>query len=170
MPVIDIMFVCTGNICRSPLAHRVFEKELAERGLQQAVSVESSGTGGWHVGEDADSRMRRTAARHGLTLHHPAQRLSRRDVQDTHLLFAMAESHYREIRSMLRDPADLEGRLYLFRQFDPALGTSLPVTVDRAPDVPDPYYGGPDGFEDVYTMVERTCRAIVDEMQAGRLP
>tara|TARA_B100000614_G_scaffold200590_1_gene181799 strand:- start:107 stop:598 length:492 start_codon:yes stop_codon:yes gene_type:complete len=163
------MFVCTGNICRSPLAHRLLEKEAADRGLSDRLSVESSGTGGWHIGEDVDARMRRTAARRGVDLHHPARQLERRDLTDYDLLFAMARGHYRDIHRM--GNGSLDGKLYVFRQFDPEVSSDGSLPAPRsAPDVPDPYYGGPDGFENVYDMVERTCRRIVDEIAAGSLP
>jgi protein-tyrosine phosphatase len=169
------MFVCTGNICRSPLAHRVLERDLSDRGLSDTVSVESSGIGGWHVGEDADARMRRTAGRHGVTLHHPARRLSQRDLERYTLIFAMARGHYRDIRSMIGNPESdgihvptERGALYLFRQFDPALGADLPIAAREAEDVPDPYYGGPEGFEDVFAMVERTTATIADHIREGR--
>lgn len=163
------MFVCTGNICRSPLAHRLLEKELDEQGLSDRVQVESSGIGAWHVGEDADSRMRRTAGKHGVALHHPARQLTGEDVESYDVLFAMAQGHYREILSL--SGADIREKLYVFRQFDPDLtsgGEFLPRK--SAPDVPDPYYGGDHGFEEVYAMAERTCRAIVDRIAQGKLP
>lgn len=163
------MFVCTGNICRSPLAHRVLEHVAEERGIGDTIAVESSGTGGWHIGENADSRMRKTASRHGVVLNHRARRLRRQDVDRYTILFAMARSHYREIERMA--PAIGEGTLYLFRQFDPAvMEGGVPLPPREAPDVPDPYYGGPEGFEEVYEMVERTCREIVDRLADGRLP
>lgn len=162
------MFVCTGNICRSPLAHRLLEKELDERGLSDQVQVESSGIGAWHVGEDADSRMRRTAGKHGVALHHPARQLTGEDVSDYDVLFAMAQGHYGEILSL--SGAGVRGKLYVFRQFDPELISDTPLSRRDAPDVPDPYYGGAQGFEDVFAMVERTCRVIVDRIAQGVLP
>lgn len=171
------MFVCTGNICRSPLAHRLLEKELDERGFGDRVRVESSGIGAWHLGDDADPRMRRTAAAHGVELHHPARQLGVQDVDQYDLLFAMDHGHYREILSLAGSgggpgagPAVRE-KLYVFRQFDPEL-TSGDELLPRkmAPDVPDPYYGGAQGFEDVFAMVERTCRGIVDRIAKGALP
>lgn len=163
------MFVCTGNICRSPLAHRLLEKELDKRGLSDQVEVESSGIGAWHVGEDADSRMRRTAGKHGVELHHPARQLSRQDVADYDLLFAMDQGHYRKIISLSGE--DIRYKLYVFRQFDPGVSSGdHPISQKHAPDVPDPYYGGPQGFEDVFVMVERTCRVIVDRISQGTLP
>ncbi len=171
---LKIMFVCSGNICRSPLAHRVLEHLAAERGI--AVSVESSGTGSWHVGEEVDSRMRATAARRGLTLSHRARRLSASDLERYDLLFAMDGSHYRDIVSLGRRGAsdDISRRLYLFRQFDPASAggdtARLPIPREAALNVPDPYYGGDDGFEEVYRIVERTCGVILDAVEGGSLP
>lgn len=163
------MFVCTGNICRSPLAHRLLEKELDERGFGERVLVESSGIGAWHVGEDADSRMRRTAARHGIALHHPVRQLKKRDVTAYDVLFAMDQGHYREIISL--GGADVREKLYVFRQFDPEITSGEePAPRKMAPDVPDPYFGGAQGFEDVFTMVDRTCRAIVDRIAQEALP
>ena len=153
------MFVCSGNICRSPLAHRVLEHHAACREMASTIKVESAGIGAWHVGEDADPRMRETAARHGVPLTHAVRRLHDRDIRDYDLLFAMDRGHYRAIdrRSAGRD---LDGVLHLFRDFDPERS---------APDVPDPYYGGHDGFELVYRIVDRTSTAILDEIAAGTL-
>lgn len=162
------MFVCSGNICRSPLAHRVLERELETLGIAGRVSVESSGTGSWHVGEEADSRMRATAGAHGLPFSHRAQQLSRQDARDADLLFAMARGHLRDIEA--RAGGRPSGSIYLFRQFDPVHGDDLPAAVRSAGDVPDPYYGGADGFEEVWQMVERTCRVIAERIAGGQLP
>lgn len=169
------MFVCSGNICRSPLAHRVLEAQAAERGIN--VAVESSGTGSWHVGEEVDARMRATAARHGLKLRHAARRLSKSDVERYDLIFAMGGNHYRDIVSLGRRGAtdDIAQRVYLFRQFDPASSardgaTMRPIPPEAALDVPDPYYGGDHGFEEVYEIVDRTCRVILDALADGSLP
>ena len=198
---IKVMFVCSGNICRSPLAPRMFEKLAAERGMAHRFEVESSGTGAWHVGENADSRMRATAARRGWTLNHNAMQLKRRHLEEYDLIFAMDSGHRREIRQMAsavaslmrggRDrsgvreqsgdgrggregigerggrsaeaaASDLNGKLRLFREFDPA--------ADGEADTPDPYYDGQAAFEEVYDICERTCNAILDAFEAGRLP
>lgn len=167
------MFVCSGNICRSPIAHRLLEARARERGIGEDLLVESSGTGSWHVGEDIDVRMRRTAARHGLEIHHRARELTRRDLAEYDLLFAMAHSHLRELNAVagrMTDGAAIRDRLRLFRQYDPAAGGEIPIPAERAPDTPDPYYDGLERFEEVYEIVERTCGRILDEIQAGRLP
>ena len=159
------MFVCSGNICRSPLAHRVLEHHAARRDMTAAVEVESAGIGAWHIGENADPRMRATAARHGVRLHHEVRQLYDRDIRDYDLLFAMDRGHYRAIdrRSGGRD---LGGVLHLFRDFDPE---AQPETDRSAPDVPDPYYGDRDGFELVYQIVDRTSNAILTAIAAGKL-
>ncbi len=152
----------------------MMEHHARERHLEERVEVESSGTGAWHVGEDADGRMRRVAARHGLVFHHPARQLSRTDLSEGDLIFAMDRGHYREILAAGRHTSinedDLRSRLYLFRQFDPDAAETVPLPVDETPDVADPYYGGDRGFEEVYRIVDRTCTRILDEIEAGRLP
>ncbi len=158
-----ILFVCTGNICRSPLAHRVLEHRAAERGVREKVQVESRGIGAWHVGEDTDPRMQETAMRHGINASHTAAQLSLRDLQDYDLIFAMDRSHLADLRRMAgRAPnaADLRPRIRMFRDYDPEVVQDL--------DVPDPYYGGIDGFENVFAMVDRTCAAILDSLFAPK--
>lgn len=151
----------------------MIEKLAVERGIDHLISVESSGTGAWHVGDDADPRMRRTAARHGLDLHHRARRTDQHDLEEADILLAMSPGHLNELRSMARRAGiDISRKLYLFRQFDPDLGAETDRLVDtgRAPEVPDPYYGGDEGFERVYRMVERSAAVLLDRIEAGRLP
>lgn len=147
------MFICSGNICRSPLAHAVFEDMVRSRGLVDRISVESSGTGSWHVGENADPRMRKTAAGHGIRLDHPARHLRPADLESCDLLLTMDRQNFRDAQDLARNPAERD-KVRMFRDFDP----------DGPGDVPDPYYGGPDGFETVWTIVARTCRALLDEV------
>lgn len=157
-----IMFVCSGNICRSPLAHRLFERQAKARGLDHLIEVESSGTDSYHVGDEADSRMRATAKKHGWHLSHRARQLQSRDLNEWDILFAMDRGHLRRIEQMQRSGGDCN--VLLFRTYDPLGDASDPG------DVPDPYYGGPEGFEHVYEIVERTGTAILDALEDGRLP
>lgn len=147
-----VMFVCLGNVCRSPLAHAVFESKANDAGL--SVEVESSGTSAYHVGDHADRRMRSTAARHGVTIDHRSRQLEPGDLDSYDLLLAMDSENLRDIRRM-RGARDATADIRLFREFDP-VGPG---------DVPDPYYGGPDGFETVFEMVDRTAEALVDEIR-----
>ncbi|TVR73982.1 MAG: low molecular weight phosphotyrosine protein phosphatase [Spirochaetaceae bacterium] len=160
-----IMFVCTGNICRSPLAHRLLEKQASDRGVADRIEVESSGTDHWHVGEEVDSRMRSTAAAHGLKLNHRARQIEPEDLREYDLVIAMGAGHLRAVRSLAhRAGVSNAPEPRLFREFDP-----LVAGTRKIPDVPDPYYGGDSGFEEVYRIVERTCASLLDALQEGRL-
>jgi protein-tyrosine phosphatase len=146
-----ITVVCLGNICRSPMAQVVLEARLEEAGLADRVDVSSSGTGGWHVGNPMDERAAETltTAGYDATRHRAAQYDDgRRSAYD--LVLAMDSSN-------LADLGGRDERTRLFRDFDPD---------DPGADVPDPYYGGPAGFEEVLSMVERTSDAIVTALRA----
>lgn len=147
-----VLFVCLGNICRSPLAEGVFRQKVEEAGLEDRFEIDSAGTGSWHVGDLPDARMMRTAAGHGVDLSD----LRGRQVQPEDLdrfdhIFAMDRNNLHD--TLYLDPEGDHGtRVRLFREFDPE------------PDdyqVPDPYYGGVDGFEHVFDIVDRTSDAIL---------
>ena len=145
-----IELVCLGNICRSPTAHVVLESRLADAGLDDRVEVTSSGTGGWHVGNPMDDRAAATldAAGYDPTRHRARQYDDARP-EAYDVVLAMDGSN-------LADVGGRTDRVGLFRDLDP---------VDPGAEVPDPYYGGPDGFEEVLAMVERTSDAIVAALQ-----
>ncbi|CAA9402685.1 MAG: Low molecular weight protein tyrosine phosphatase [uncultured Nocardioides sp.] len=145
-----IHLVCLGNICRSPTAHVVLERRVADAGLADAVEVTSSGTGGWHVGNPMDERAAATltAAGYDATRHRAAQ-YDTAGASSYDLVLVMDESN-------LADVGGRSERVGLFRDLDP---------VEPGSAVPDPYYGGHDGFEEVLTMVERTTDAIVAELR-----
>lgn len=150
-----IELVCLGNICRSPTAHVVLEERLDEAGLGDVVAVTSSGTGGWHVGDPMDRRAAATLTTAGYdATRHRARRWEGPTGAD--LFLAMDGQNLSDIGG----PGE---RARLFREFDPA----LPPGVAGA-DVPDPYYGGDDGFEEVLTMVERTASALVETLRRER--
>lgn len=168
--MIRVMMVCSGNICRSPLAHRLLEHLADERGLSHLIEVESSGTGPWHVGDEADGRMRAVAKGHGFHLSHRARQLSAADLARYDLILAMDRSHIRDIEHLARrSDVSLDGKLFLFRQFDPEDGATAdrPAPRERAGEVPDPYYGGPEGFEHVYRLAERTNGQLLEMITAG---
>ena len=147
-----VLFVCLGNICRSPVAEGVFRHKLELAGLQDDVEVDSAGTGAWHVGEAPDRRMRATSKNHGIPIDDlRARRVERDDLYSFDLILAMDRSNYNDLVSF-DVPAANRDRVKLFRSFDPD-PTSL--------DVPDPYYGGESGFEDVFEIVSRTCDALI---------
>ncbi|KQW47821.1 protein tyrosine phosphatase [Nocardioides sp. Root1257] len=146
-----IELVCLGNICRSPTAHVVLEERLADAGLADLVEVSSSGTGGWHVGAPMDRRAAAalTAAGYDATRHRARQYDPAAEVD---LVLVMDDDN-------LADVGGRTDRVRKFRDFDPTGSTAK-----GGSDVPDPYYGGDDGFEEVLTMVERTASAIVDAL------
>jgi protein-tyrosine phosphatase len=155
-----ILFVCMGNICRSPTAEGVMRSLLDEAGLAGAVEVESAGTGGWHAGEPPDQRAAEAAARRGVTLEGAARQVRAADFRDFDLLLAMDARNLRELQAMAPD-AEARAKVRLLREFDPGS--------DGAPDldVPDPYYGGERGFEIVLDQVEAACRGLLRELRAG---
>ena len=147
---LHVTFVCSGNICRSPMAEKMFAHQISERGLADAVRVTSAGTGGWHAGEPADNRANRVLREHGYPTTHRAAQLDD-DHLSADLVVAMGRNHVR----MLRDLGVAPGRIRMLRSFDPRSGA-------HALDVEDPYYGTHDDFEDVFTVIEavaaRTAR------------
>jgi len=153
MNIFHIMFICTGNICRSPLAHAVFEEIAGKNGLKNRIRVESSGTHSYHRGEQADYRMRETAKRHGLTIDHGARRLSRLDLENYDLLLTMDEGNFADTLALCRIDKNRK-KVKMFRDFDP----------EGEGDVPDPWYGGMDDFELVWHIVYRTCESLFDHV------
>jgi low molecular weight protein-tyrosine phosphatase len=141
-----ISLVCLGNICRSPTAQVVLEARLAAAGLDDRVSVRSSGTGDWHVGRPMDSRAAATLEAHGYDAsRHRARQYADSWAAEDDLVLAMDHDN-------LADLGGRSDRIAMFRDFDPA---------GAGEDVPDPYYGGADGFRDVLSIVERTSDALV---------
>jgi protein-tyrosine phosphatase len=148
-----VALVCLGNICRSPIAAAVLRARLADAGLDDRVEVLSSGTGDWHVGDPMDQRAAATLTAAGYDVGHTAQQIRPSWLDDCDLILAMDAANRRDIAAL--GPAE-DGRLRMFRDFDP---------VDPGSDVPDPYYGGPEGFDRVLEMVERTCDALVEALR-----
>ena len=151
--------VCLGNICRSPMAEGVFRHILEEEGLADRFQVDSAGTGSWHVGESPDVRSVRISASHGVTLSGTARQIQPDDFRDFDYVLAMDGSNLENLERY-RAGVGGDAALYLLREFDPEGGPGA--------EVPDPYYGGPMGFENVYNMVERSCRGLLDHILEER--
>jgi protein-tyrosine phosphatase len=152
-----IELVCLGNICRSPMAHVVLEARLDEAGLGDVVEVTSSGTGDWHVGNRMDRRAAASLSAAGYDpSRHRARQYDAGSAAGADLVLAMDGDN-------LADLGGVSPRVMLFRAFDP---------VDPGGDVPDPYYGGDAGFEEVLTMVDRTSASLATHVAAalGRTP
>jgi protein-tyrosine phosphatase len=153
---VAVCFVCLGNICRSPTAEGIFKKLVREAGLEARIAIESRGTGDWHTGEPADARARAAAARRGVTLDGTACRFERADFARFDYILSMDTRVLDTLRRMART-ADERDRVHNFRTFDP---DSLP----DAP-VPDPYYGGADGFDEVFDICEAGCRGLLADVR-----
>lgn len=150
-----IALVCLGNICRSPMADVVLTHRLGTAGLDRAVEVVSAGTGDWHVGNPMDRRAAALLTSHGYDAsRHRARQFAGHWFDEQDLVLAMDESNVEDLQRELGDALDDPDRLKLFREFDPRSRVG-----DQ--EVPDPYYGGDDGFATVLAMIERTCDAIV---------
>lgn len=154
---VRVCFVCLGNICRSPTAEGVLRLAVERAGLSGQVVIDSAGTGGWHVGERPDPRTCAAAARRGIDLDHLGRQFRREDFARFDLILAMDEANRRALLAMAPDDA-ARAKVRLFRSFDPA---SPPGA-----EVPDPYYGGEDGFEHVLDICEAASAGLVDELRA----
>jgi len=156
-PRTSVLFVCLGNICRSTLAEGIFLHLVTEAGLSERFEVDSAGTGSWHVGEPPDARASLVATQHGVELTSRARQLTDEDLLHYDWIIAMDRENLRNIERMAA-AAGSEAEIHLLREFD-ALG--------EGDEVPDPYYGGASGFENVYTMVHRSCQALLDRLRAA---
>ncbi|MDC0768445.1 low molecular weight protein-tyrosine-phosphatase [Streptomyces sp. HD] len=157
-----VCFVCTGNICRSPMAESVFRARVEEAGLGGLVEVDSAGTGGWHEGDPADPRTASVLEEHGYDSGHAARQFQQSWFARLDLVIALDAGHLKALRRLAPSPEDA-AKVRLLRSYDPAAGDDL--------DVPDPYYGGRDGFEECLEMVEAASTdllAAVREQVEGR--
>jgi protein-tyrosine phosphatase len=155
--VVRILFVCMGNICRSPLAQGVFENVLRREGLEHEVFVDSAGTGAWHVGSPPDERAQKSAGLRGLDLSSQrARRITPEDCDAFDYILTMDEDNYFVAASLCRGRA-------VVRPF-------LDFAVDSPEgEVPDPYYGGPDGFERVLDLVEEASEGLLEDIRERHL-
>lgn len=153
-----IYTVCLGNICRSPIAEAVLRKELEQAGLDHEVEVQSAGTAGYHVGEDADRRTNRVLAEHGYELNHSAQKFSGQMLANADLVLVMDSSNYEDVMSLAdriesTNGTPNESKIKMFRSFEP--------NADDL-EVPDPWYGDMSDFEYVLGIAEKASPQIVE--------
>lgn len=155
---IKVLFICLGNICRSPLGEGVFLHLVKKAGLEQAFLIDSAGTSGYHDGEDYHIESRRVARDRGVALQGVSRKLIAADLDEFDYLIAMDSSNYQNILSL-----DTDGKSApkVFRLLD--LADDIDIV-----DVPDPYYGGPDGFDLVFDYIESGCRGLLEKIRAER--
>lgn len=154
--MVKVLFVCMGNICRSPTAQGVFEALVEREGLAQRITIDSAGTHAYHIGEPPDKRAQETAKRRGVDLSaQRARKVRPEDFLEFDYVLAMDRGNYEDLRAICHP--DYEARLRLFLEFAPQAGEQ---------DVPDPYYGGAQGFERVLDLIEAASAGLLAEMRA----
>lgn len=152
---VRVLFVCTGNICRSPTAEGLFRHLVEAEGLGGVIEVDSAGTGGWHVGDPPDRRSQEAARRRGVDLSgQRARQVTAEDFAAFDYVVALDRGHFQALSRLA--PDGRRDRLHLFLRHAPDLGLE---------DVPDPYYGGANGFEHVLDLVERGCRGLLEHIR-----
>jgi protein-tyrosine phosphatase len=152
MATVRVLFVCMGNICRSPAAECVFREKARQRGLDGRIKIDSAGTTGYHSGEPPDSRMSQTGRRRGYRIEGSARQVCREDLDDFDMIIAMDRANLRELYRMDKEEK-YRDKLYLFLDFHPE---------PPFKEVPDPYYGGPEGFDKVLDLVEGASDGLLD--------
>jgi protein-tyrosine phosphatase len=156
-----VLFVCLGNICRSPSAEAVMRAKVLEAGLQEQIEVDSAGTGDWHVGEPPDPRATKAAGARGLRMQSLARQVNAGDFDEFDVILAMDNANLRALQRLGRG-APRRAELRLLREFEPGAR----VDDGERLDVPDPYYGGDEGFENVLDLLEASCAGLLDELTA----
>jgi protein-tyrosine phosphatase len=153
---VAVSFVCMGNICRSPTAEAIMRHLVREAGLDAAITVDSAGTGDWHVGEERDRRSRATAKQRGMPITGPARQFERSDFARFDLVLALDEENARDLRRLA--PTDeARAKVCLLREFDAGAAPGA--------EVPDPYYGGPEGFALVFDICLAACRGLLEHLK-----
>ena len=146
-----VLFVCLGNICRSPLAEGIFQHLVEEAGVSDEFEIDSAGTGAWHVGERPDTRAIAVARAHGITLPSRARQITPEDLDHFDYVIAMDLENVRNLENMA-ESSRTDVQIHLLREFDPE---------HTGDEVPDPYYGGASGFEKVFKIVSQSCEALL---------
>lgn len=158
-----LLFVCMGNICRSPTAEAVMRAVVAREGLDGEVEIDSAGTGAWHVGNPPDRRSTAAAAARGITLEGAARQVREEDFEMYDLLLAADAENVAGLRAVAPSEEAAE-KVVLLRSYDPEAVAAGDL------DVPDPYYGGPQGFEHVLDLVAAACEGLLEDLRAeGRV-
>jgi len=150
--MVKILFVCLGNICRSPLAEGILKSQIKEKGLDEHIVVDSCGTSKYHIGEQPDSRTVSNAKENGLELNHEARQFEKEDFRQFTYIVTMDSANLNCIQR-IDQTKGFEDKMMLMRAFDPE---------NKNADVPDPYFGGEDGFQQVYDILDRSVTNFLD--------
>ena len=160
MKRVRVLFVCLGNICRSPLGAAVLKHKLKENGMDSWVEVDSCGTSNYHIGDNADPRTIATASMYGVAIDHCVRQLVARDLEDFDFIFAMDQNNYRNI-VRLAPGKDVQRKIKLMREFDPQ---------GKGGEVPDPYHGGEKDFQEVYEILDRSTTGFITYLKENIQP
>ncbi len=157
MDRIGVLFVCLGNICRSPLAEGIFRDKVKKAGLEHQFKIDSCGTSAFHIGEQPDPRSAGNAIENGIYLDHQARQFVGADFADFDYILPMDASNYRNVMNL--KPENPNGNVVLMRALD---------TLGRGEDVPDPYYGGEGGFQNVFDILDRSTQVLLNTIRKER--
>ncbi|MBC7390896.1 MAG: low molecular weight phosphotyrosine protein phosphatase [Opitutaceae bacterium] len=155
-----VLFVCLGNICRSPMAEGIFNKLVKERGLGQKYTSDSAGTAGYHIGELPDFRTRKICEVNATPLNHRGRKLLKEDINTFDLILAMDLMNYKDILEQLLVSDSEKSKVRIMRSYEPD---------GYGKEVPDPYYGDLEDFKLVYSMLENACTCMLDELELNSI-
>ncbi|MEP6733944.1 MAG: low molecular weight protein-tyrosine-phosphatase [Chryseolinea sp.] len=157
--MIRVLFVCLGNICRSPMAEAIFRHKIEAQGLGKQFKIQSCGTSNYHTGDNADPRTIAVARRHGITIDHCVRQFTEKDFDDFDFIFGMDRAN---VKNMIRlaTPPDQKKKVHLMRDYD---------NIGKGGEVPDPYYGNEKSFQEVFDILVRCTDHYIDNLKRTQL-
>jgi protein-tyrosine phosphatase len=159
MEKVRVLFVCLGNICRSPLAEAIFKEKVKKAGLEKWIEADSCGTSNYHIGGSPDPRTIANATKNGITIDHCGRQLSLEDLEKFDFILAMDKSNYKNILAVTGSDSHKQ-KVMLMREFD---------SIEKGGEVPDPYHGGEQGFQHVYDILDRSMENFLEYLKKHSL-